>query len=164
MSNKYLIGLINLAANDKNELYNLYVVEADTIAQGFMEYRNTFNLGKFEQPEMLKILPPDTPVGPYKEEPKQEEPTNEEEKGFGKIIDDLTIEDLRKYEDAGISILLVKNPLTPEVSEAAAKSDKIIRVYSDLDPETIKIARDLIAAAGDIARHAISAAGGESNE
>lgn len=148
MSNKYLIGLINLAADDKNELYNLYVVEADTIAQGFMEYRNTFNLGKFEQPEMLKVLPPDTPVGPYKEEPKQEE-----EKGFGKIVDDLTIEDLRKYEDAGISILLVKNPLTPEVSEAAAKSDKIIRVYSDLNPETIRVARALLAAAG-----------GESNE
>jgi hypothetical protein len=147
MSNKYLIGLINLAANDKNELYNLYVVEADTIAQGFMEYRNTFNLGKFEQPEMLKILPPDTPVGPYTGE-KKEEPIKEEEKGFGKIVDDLTIEDLRKYEDAGISILLVKNPLTPEVSEAAAKSDKIIRVYSDINPETIKIARDLIAAAG----------------
>lgn len=160
MSNKYLIGLINLAANDKNELYNLYVVEADTIAQGFMEYRNTFNLGKFEQPEMLKILPPDTPVGPYKEEPTKEE----EEKGFGKIVDDLTIDDLRKYEDAGISILLVRNPLTPEVSEAVAKSDKIIRVYSDLNPEKIKIARDLIAAAGDIARHAITAAGGESNE
>lgn len=157
MSNKYLIGLINLAADDKNELYNLYVVEADTIAQGFMEYRNTFNLGKFEQPEMLKVLPPDTPVGPYtgekEEEPKQEEPTNEEEKGFGKIVDDLTIDDLRKYEDAGISILMVKNSLTPEVSEAAAKSDKIIRVYSDLNPETIKVARALLAAAG-----------GESNE
>ena len=159
MSNKYLIGLINLATDDKDYVYNLYVVEADTIAQGFMEYRNTFNLGKFEQPEMLKILPPDTPVGPYKEEP-----TKEEEKGFGKIVDDLTIEDLRKYEDAGISILMVKNPLTPEVSEAVTKSDKIIRVYSDLNPETIKIARDLIAAAGDIARHAITAAGGESNE
>ena len=85
-----------------------------------------------------------------------------EEKGYGKIVEDLTIDDLRKYEDAGISILLVRNPLTEEVSKAVSESK--IHVYADLDPETIKIARDLIAAAGDIARHAITATGGESNE
>ena len=61
---------------------------------------------------------------------------NNEEKGYGKIVDDLTIDDLKKYEDEGISILLVQNQLTPEVEEAVYKSK--IRVYSDLDPETIK--------------------------
>jgi predicted amino acid racemase len=69
-----------------------------------------------------------------------------EEKGYGKIVDDLTIDDLKKYEEAGISILLVRNPLTAEVSEAVSKSK--IHVYADLDPKTINIARDLIAAAG----------------
>lgn len=60
---------------------------------------------------------------------------NNEEKGYGKIVEDLTIDDLRKYEDAGISILLVRKPLTPEVEEAVSESK--IHVYSDLDPETI---------------------------
>jgi len=87
---------------------------------------------------------------------------NNEEKGYGKIVDDLSIDDLKKYEEAGISILLVRNHLTPEVEEAVSKSK--MHVYADLDPETIKIARDLIASAGDIARHAITAAGGNSNE
>lgn len=85
-----------------------------------------------------------------------------EEKGFGKIVDDLSIADLKKYEEDGISILLVRNPLTAEVSEAVSESK--MHVYADLDPETIKIARDLIVSAGDIARHAITAAGGNSNE
>jgi len=78
MSNKYLIGLKNLAADDKGEVYNLYVVEADSMVQGFMEYRSMFTLGKFEQPEMVKVLPPDTPVGPYTGE-KKEEPAKQEE-------------------------------------------------------------------------------------
>lgn len=73
MSNKYLIGLKNLAMDDKGEVYNLYVVEADSILQGFMEYRSIFTLKKFEQPEMVKVLPPDTPVGPYTDEKKEEE-------------------------------------------------------------------------------------------
>ena len=60
---------------------------------------------------------------------------NNEEKGYGKIVDDLTIDDLKKYEDEGISILLVQNHLTPEVEEAVYKSK--IKVYADLDPETI---------------------------
>jgi hypothetical protein len=60
---------------------------------------------------------------------------NNEERGYGKIVDDLTIDDLKKYEDEGISILLVRNHLTPEVEEAAYKSK--IQVYADLDPETI---------------------------
>ena len=87
---------------------------------------------------------------------------NNEEKGYGKIVDDLTIDDLKKYEEAGISILLVRNPLTSEVSEAVSGSK--IHVYADLDPKTINIARELIVAAGDIARHAIPAVGGNSNE
>ena len=61
---------------------------------------------------------------------------NNEERGYGKIVDDLTIDDLKKYEEAGISILLVQNHLTPEVEEAVYKSK--IKVYVDLDPETIK--------------------------
>ena len=85
-----------------------------------------------------------------------------EEKGYGKIVDDLTIDDLKKYEEAGISILLVRNPLTAEVSEAVSKSK--MHVYADLDPKTIKLASELMVAAGDIARHAITAAGGNSNE
>lgn len=60
---------------------------------------------------------------------------NNEERGYGKIVDDLTIDDLKKYEDEGISILLVQNHLTPEVEEAVYKSK--IKVYADLDPETI---------------------------
>jgi hypothetical protein len=60
---------------------------------------------------------------------------NNEERGYGKIVDDLTIDDLKKYEDEGISILLVRNHLTPEVEEAVYKSK--IKVYADLDPETI---------------------------
>lgn len=60
---------------------------------------------------------------------------NNEERGYGKIVDDLTIDDLKKYEEAGISILLVRNHLTPEVEEAVYKSK--IHVYADLDPETI---------------------------
>lgn len=70
-----------------------------------------------------------------------------EEKGYGKIVDDLTIDDFKKYEDAGISILLVKSRLSPEVLEAVGKSK--VHVYADLDPKTINIARDLIAAAED---------------
>lgn len=87
---------------------------------------------------------------------------NNEERGYGKIVDDLTIDDLKKYEEAGISILLVRNRLTPEVEEAVSKSK--MHVYADLDPKTIKLASDLMVAAGDIARHAITAAGGNSNE
>lgn len=60
---------------------------------------------------------------------------NNEERGYGKIVDDLTIDDLKKYEDEGISILLVQNHLTPEVEEAVSESK--IHVYADLDPETI---------------------------
>lgn len=86
---------------------------------------------------------------------------NNEEKGYGKIVDDLTIDDLKKYEEDGISILLVRNPLTAEVSEAVSESK--IHVYADLDPKTIELARELIVAAGDIVRHAISAEGGNSN-
>ena len=84
------------------------------------------------------------------EEQEQEESSwckdddiNEAELGFGKIIDDLTIDELRKYEKSGVSILLVRNPLSPEVSQAVLKSK--IHVYSDLSPEKIKAARDLIA-------------------
>ena len=87
---------------------------------------------------------------------------NNEEKGYGKIVEDLTIDDLKKYEEAGISILLVRNPLTSEVSEAVSESK--IHVYADLDSKTINIAKELIVAAGDIARHAIPAVGGNSNE
>ena len=87
---------------------------------------------------------------------------NNEEKGYGKIVDDLTIDDLKKYEEAGISILLVRNPLTAYVSEAVSESK--IHVYADLDPKTIKLASDLMVAAGDIARHLIPAVGGNSNE
>ena len=61
---------------------------------------------------------------------------NNEERGYGKIVDDLTIDDLKKYEEVGISILLVQNHLTTEVEEAVYKSK--MHVYSDLDPETIK--------------------------
>ena len=71
---------------------------------------------------------------------------NNEEKGYGKIVDDLTIDDLKKYEEAGISILLVRNPLTSEVLKAVGKSK--VHVYADLDPKTINIARDLIATSG----------------
>jgi hypothetical protein len=60
---------------------------------------------------------------------------NNEERGYGKIVDDLTIDDLKKYEDEGISILLVQNHLTEEVSKAVSESK--IQVYADLDPETI---------------------------
>lgn len=70
---------------------------------------------------------------------------NNEEKGFGKIVDDLTIADLKKYEKDGISILLVRNPLTKEVSKAVSESK--IHVYADLDPRTISIARMLIKSA-----------------
>ena len=71
---------------------------------------------------------------------------NNEEKGYGKIVEDLTSDDLRKYEDVGISILLVRKPLTPEVSEAVGKSK--MHVYADLDPERIEMVRELIATAG----------------
>ena len=71
---------------------------------------------------------------------------NTEEKGYGKIVDDLTIDDFKKYEDAGISILLVRSRLSSEVLEVIGKSK--VHVYADLDPKTIDIARDLIAAAG----------------
>lgn len=71
---------------------------------------------------------------------------NNEEKGFGKIVEDLTITDLKKYEEVGISIVLVRNPLTAEVLEAVSESK--IHVYADLDPKTINIVRDLLAAAG----------------
>lgn len=85
-----------------------------------------------------------------------------EEKGYGKIVDDLTIDDLKKYEEAGISILLVRNPLTAEVSEAVSKSK--MHVYGDLDPKTIKLAKDLIVDTGNIVRHLMAPAGGNSNE
>lgn len=87
---------------------------------------------------------------------------NNEERGYGKIVDDLTIDDLKKYEDAGISILLVRKPLTPEVSEAVSKSK--MHVYADLDPKTIEIVRNVIVAAGNVVRHLIATSGGNSNE
>ena len=87
---------------------------------------------------------------------------NNEERGYGKIVDDLTIDDLKKYEDAGISILLVRNHLTPEVSEAVSKSK--MHVYADLDPKTIVIVRNVIVAAGNVVRHLIATSGGNSNE
>lgn len=87
---------------------------------------------------------------------------NNEERGYGKIVDDLTIDDLKKYEDAGISILLVRKPLTPEVSEAVGKSK--MHVYADLDPKTIEIVRNVIVAAGNIVRHLIADSGGNSNK
>lgn len=58
--------------------------------------------------------------------------------------------------------MLVRKPLTAEVLEAISESK--IHVYANLDPKTINIVRDLIADAGDIARHAIPAVGGDSNE
>lgn len=87
---------------------------------------------------------------------------NNEEKGYGKIVEDLTIDDLKKYEDAGISILLVRKPLTPEVSEAVSKSK--MHVYADLDPRAIEAVGNVIAAAANVVRHLTSTSGGNSNE
>ena len=69
-----------------------------------------------------------------------------EERGYGKIVDDLTVDDFKKYEDAGVSILLVRSRLSSEVLEAVGKSK--VHVYADLDPKTINIAKDLISDAG----------------
>lgn len=87
---------------------------------------------------------------------------NNEEKGYGKIVDDLTIDDLKKYGEAGISILLVRNHLTPEVEEAVSKSK--MHVYADLDPKTIEIVRNVIVATANVVRHLTSTSGGNSNE
>lgn len=60
-----------------------------------------------------------------------------ETRGFGKIVDDLSVSDLQKYEERGISILLVQSPLSEEVSKMVNESS--IHVYADLDPETVQM-------------------------
>ena len=60
---------------------------------------------------------------------------DKEAKGYGKIVDNLTVEDFREYEKQGISILLVRNPLSDEVQKVVSESS--VYVYADLGQETI---------------------------
>ena len=59
-----------------------------------------------------------------------------EECGYGKIVENLTVEDFRKYEKQGISILLVRNPLSDEVQKVVSESS--VCVYADLSQKTIE--------------------------
>ena len=61
---------------------------------------------------------------------------DKEAKGYGKIVDNLTVEDFREYEKRGISILLVRNPLSDEVQKIVSESS--VHVYADLSQETIE--------------------------
>jgi len=77
-----------------------------------------------------------------------------EEKGYGKIVDDLTIDDLKKYEEAGISILLVRNQLTPEVLRDIYEYKPKMAIYANLNPKVME----------ELARHIASIGKGDSDE
>lgn len=56
--------------------------------------------------------------------------------GYGKIVDDLSIDDLNKYEQEGISIILVTNEISEEVREAIKNTS--LTVYDGIDKEQIE--------------------------
>lgn len=55
---------------------------------------------------------------------------------YGKIVDDLTVEELIEYDNSNVHILLARNKISDEVREVAKGT--FVFIYDGLDEETIK--------------------------
>lgn len=55
---------------------------------------------------------------------------------YGKIVDDLTVEELIEYDNNNVHILLVRNKVSDEVREVA--KGKFVFIYDGLDDEKIQ--------------------------
>ena len=62
--------------------------------------------------------------------------------GYGKIVDTLSIDDVIKFDKAGIRIVLVRNPISDEVKEAVKNTS--LSVYDDINEETIQRALSML--------------------
>jgi type III secretory pathway component EscV len=55
---------------------------------------------------------------------------------YGKIVDDLTVEELIEYDNNNVHILLVRNKVSDEVREVAKGT--FVFIYDGLDDEKIQ--------------------------
>ena len=62
--------------------------------------------------------------------------------GYGKIVDTLSIDDVIKFDKAGIRILLVKNAVSDEVK--AVIKNTSLTVYDDINEERIQRALSML--------------------
>lgn len=56
--------------------------------------------------------------------------------GYGKIVDNLSIDDIAVYQEAGIRIILVRQTLSEEVKNAIRQSS--LTVYDGITDEVIE--------------------------
>ena len=59
-----------------------------------------------------------------------------EQYAYGKVVDDLTVEELIEYDNNDVHILLVRNKVSDEVREVAKGT--FVFIYDGLDEETIQ--------------------------
>ena len=59
-----------------------------------------------------------------------------EQYAYGKIVDDLTVEELIEYDNNNVHILLVRNKVSDEVREVAKGT--FVFIYDGLDDEKIQ--------------------------
>lgn len=56
--------------------------------------------------------------------------------GYGKVVDTLSMDDVIKFDKAGIRIVLVRNPISDEVREAIKNTS--LNVYDDINEERVQ--------------------------
>lgn len=59
-----------------------------------------------------------------------------EQYAYGKVVDDLTVEELIEYDNNDVHILLVRNKVSDEVREVAKGT--FVFIYDGLDDEKIQ--------------------------
>lgn len=59
-----------------------------------------------------------------------------EQYAYGKVVDDLTVEELIEYDNNNVHILLVRNKVSDEVREVAKGT--FVFIYDGLDEEKIQ--------------------------
>lgn len=59
-----------------------------------------------------------------------------EQYAYGKVVDDLTVEELIEYDNNDVHILLVRNKVSDEVREVAKGT--FVFIYDGLDEEKIQ--------------------------
>jgi type III secretory pathway component EscV len=59
-----------------------------------------------------------------------------EQYAYGKVVDDLTVEELIEYDNNNVHILLVRNKVSDEVREVAKGT--FVFIYDGLDDEKIQ--------------------------
>ena len=116
------------------ELYNELVNGLNLIHESIKKFDHRFNnwgLGTNGTPRCIDFDGDELDVVKVKEEDVESLT-----KAYGKIVDDLTVEQLTEYDKNNVHILLVKNKVPDEVREAAKGTS--VHIYDGLDEETIQ--------------------------